>query len=336
LQFQLRRSGKLSWSKFGKAIKSNKVLNPNRVRKYTYFCHMKKWIAAARLRTLPLSISGIILGSLIALSERYWSWSIFILAFLTTLFLQVLSNYANDYGDGIRGTDAERIGEKRAVASGEISPKQMKNAVILFGILSAITAFLLIFISFREDFLWALLFIFLTFACIWAAIRYTVGKSAYGYAGMGDIFVFVFFGIISVWGSYTLYQHQTIHLSIFLPASAIGLLSTAVLNLNNMRDIETDRKAGKLTLPLRMGFVNAKIYQTILIIVPFILIIAYLFEIEKTEWFRFSFSVLLIPAAIFLKTLYKTTEPQLLDKELKKVALLTLAFSLILGVGLIF
>ncbi len=294
---------------------------------------MKKWIAAARLRTLPLSISGIILGSFIALSEGHWNWAIFIFAFLTTLFLQVLSNYANDYGDGIRGTDAERIGEKRAVASGEISAEQMKNAVVLFSILSAITAFLLIYISFQEDFLWALLFIILTFACVWAAIRYTVGKSAYGYAGMGDIFVFVFFGIISVWGSYTLYQHETIHPSVLLPAMAIGFLSTAVLNLNNMRDIETDRKAGKLTLPLRIGFKNAKIYQTFLIIVPFILAVFYLIQTGKTEWFHFLFLILLIPAFLFLKTLFTATEPRLLDKELKKVALMTLAFSLILGIG---
>src|SRR5690606_37028863 len=248
-----------------------------------YFCGMKKWVAAARLRTLPLSISGIILGSLIALAEGFWDWRIFTLAFLTTLFLQVLSNYANDYGDGIRGTDAERIGEKRAVASGEITAKQMKNAVILFSFLSAITAFLLIFISFGDDFLWALLFIFLTFACVWAAIRYTVGKSAYGYAGMGDIFVFIFFGIISVWGTYTLYQHETFHASIFIPAAAIGLLSTAVLNLNNLRDIETDRKAGKLTLPLRMGFENGKIYQSVLVLLPFMLASIYLFLIGKTE-----------------------------------------------------
>jgi 1,4-dihydroxy-2-naphthoate octaprenyltransferase len=297
---------------------------------------MKKWIAAARLRTLPLSISGIILGSLIALSEGNWNWVIFIFALLTTLFLQILSNYANDYGDGIRGTDFERLGEKRAVASGEISAREMKRAVFLFSFLSALSAFILIYISFREDFLWALLFIFLTFSCVWAAIRYTVGKSAYGYAGMGDIFVFIFFGIVSVWGSYILYQHETINVLMLLPSASIGFLSAAVLNLNNLRDIETDRKAGKLTLPLRMGFENGKIYQGFLILAPFILSSIYLVQIHKTEWFHFSFFILLIPAFLFLKTLFKTTEPRLLDKELKKVALLTLAFSLILGISLNF
>lgn len=295
---------------------------------------MKKWIAAARLRTLPLSISGIILGSLIALSEGHGNWLIFGLAFLTTLFLQVLSNYANDYGDGVKGTDAERIGEKRAVASGEISAKQMKNAVILFSILSAVTAGALVWISFgAENLKWVLLFLFLTAACVWAAIKYTVGKNAYGYAGMGDIFVFLFFGIVSVWGSYTLYQHENFNPLIFLPAAAIGLMSTAVLNLNNMRDIVTDKKAGKMTLPLRMGFEKAKKYQAFLIIFPFILTMAYRVLSDKNELYHFSYMLLLIPAIMILKTMFATTEPRLLDKELKKVALLTLAFSLILGIS---
>lgn len=296
---------------------------------------MKNWIAAARLRTLPLSISGIILGSLIAWSEGHWNWLIFILAFLTTLFLQVLSNYANDYGDGVKGTDVERLGEKRAVAAGLITAEQMKKAVTLFSVLSALTAIALILISFGvEQLKFVLLFLVLTVACVWAAIKYTVGKNAYGYAGLGDLFVFLFFGIISVWGSYTLYQHENLDFLIFIPASAIGLLSTAVLNLNNMRDIETDRKAHKNTLPLRMGFENAKIYQTILILLPFILAVIYLLAIGKTEWYRFVFLILLIPATLFLKTLFQTTEAPKLDKELKKVALLTLAFSLLLGLGL--
>lgn len=295
---------------------------------------MKKWIAAARLRTLPLSISGIILGSLIALSEGHGNWLIFGLALLTTLFLQVLSNYANDYGDGIKGTDADRIGEKRAVAAGEISAKQMKNAVILFSVLSAVTAGALVWISFgAENLKWVLLFLFLTAACVWAAIKYTVGKNAYGYAGMGDVFVFLFFGIVSVWGSYTLYQHEHFNPLIFLPAAAIGLMSTAVLNLNNMRDIHTDKKAGKITLPLRMGFESAKKYQAFLLIFPFVLTMAYRALSEKTELYHFSYMLLLIPAVMILKTMFATTEPRLLDKELKKVALLTLAFSLILGIS---
>lgn len=298
---------------------------------------MEKWIGAARLRTLPLSISGIILGSLIALSEGHGNWFILILAFLTTLFLQVLSNYANDYGDGIKGTDAERIGEKRAVASGEITAGQMKKAVILFSLLSMFTAIALIIIAFGiQNLQWVLLFLFLTVACVWAAIRYTVGKNAYGYAGLGDVFVFLFFGIISVWGSYTLYQHDTLETFIFLPAAALGFLSTAVLNLNNIRDMETDFKAGKMTLPLRMGYKKAKIYQSFLVLFPFVLIGIYLILTGKTEVFHFSYLVLLIPALVILKTMYSIKQPALLDKELKKVALLTLFFSLILGISLNF
>jgi len=298
---------------------------------------MKKWIAAARLRTLPLSISGIILGSLIAFSEGFKNSFIFFLAFLTTLFLQILSNYANDYGDGVKGTDAARIGEKRAVASGEISAKQMKNAVILFSALSALSASILIWISFgTENLKWVLLFLFLTLACVWAAIKYTVGKNAYGYAGFGDLFVFLFFGIVSVWGSYTLYNHETFNYWIFLPASAIGLLSVAVLNLNNMRDLETDRVSGKNTLPLRMGFSNAKIYQSVLLISPFILVSLYLMGTHQTKIHYFLYWILILPALKLVSIVFKTQEPRLLDKELKKVALLTLAFSLILGISLNF
>lgn len=296
---------------------------------------MKHWIAAARLRTLPLSISGIILGSLMALSDGHWNSFIFGFAFLTTLFLQILSNYANDYGDGIRGTDAERIGEQRAVAAGLITAAQMKKAVILFSFLSALSAIVLIVISFgTEKLQWVFLFLGLTVACVWAAIKYTVGKNAYGYAGMGDVFVFLFFGWISVGGSYTLYQHENVDFLILLPASAIGLLSTAVLNLNNMRDISTDAKAGKHTLPLRMGLKRAKIFQSILLLLPFILTLIYLVQIQKTEWFHFLFLILLVPTIGLLKTIFSIQEPRLFDKELKKVALLTLAFSLLLGFGL--
>lgn len=297
---------------------------------------MKKWIHAARLRTLPLSVSGIILGSLIALSEGYWNWWIFVLAFLTTLFLQILSNYANDYGDGIKGTDTHRVGEKRIVAAGEVTPGQMKTAIVIFSALSAATALILIYVAFKENFIYAALFIFLTFACVWAAIKYTVGRNAYGYAGLGDLFVFLFFGIISVWGSYTLYEHGEFNSLIFLPSVAVGLLSTAVLNLNNMRDMDSDSRSGKQTVPLKIGFQKAKVYQSFLLLLPFVLIMIYLYLSEKSNWFHFLYLILLIPAFLILKTLFSTEDQRLLDKELKKVALLTLAFSLILGISLNF
>lgn len=296
---------------------------------------IKSWIAAARLRTLPLSISGILLGSFNAASEGKFDGLIFSFSILTTLFLQVLSNYANDYGDGVRGTDVNRIGEKRVVASGEVTPQQMKSAVVWMSILSFVSAMILIYISFHEEFYWACLFVFLAMACLWAAVKYTVGKSAYGYGGFGDLFVFLFFGIVSVWGCYTLYQHQTFTAIMILPSASIGLLSTAVLNLNNLRDMETDRIAGKLTIPLRIGFFRGKVYQAFLLLIPFILSSYYLILLYQTQWFHFFFLVLILPTLLILKTLFETKEPKLLDKELKKVALLTLAFSIFLGIGLI-
>lgn len=295
---------------------------------------MKHWIQAARLRTLPLSISGIILGSLIALSEDKWNWSIFTLAILTTLFLQILSNYANDYGDGIRGTDKDRIGEKRAIASGDITPKQMKKAIILMSAISFVSAFALIYISFKTNFLWILIFISLTIAAVWAAIKYTVGKNAYGYSGKGDLFVFLFFGILAVCGTYTLYQHQELKPSILLLAAAIGMLSTAVLNLNNMRDMKTDEIAGKKTIPLKIGYKKARIYQVILVLSPFLLTTTYLLINNKNKSTHFLFLLLLIPTTLFLKNLFNTNDPKLLDKELKKIALLTLAFAIIVGTSI--
>ena len=155
--------------------------------------NIKHWIQAARLRTLPLSVSGIIVGSAYAYYQGFSDWRIVVLALLTTLGLQVLSNYANDYGDGVKGTDDNRIGEKRLVAAGVITAEQMKKAVIITAILTFIIALLLIYVAFgKENFVLSLIFILLGIGSIGAAIKYTVGKSAYGYSGFGDLFVFIF------------------------------------------------------------------------------------------------------------------------------------------------
>src|SRR5690606_9482724 len=205
---------------------------------------MKKWIKAARLRTLPLSISGILVGSAAAFKEHHTQdnyYIIVILCFLTTLFFQVLSNYANDYGDAAKGTDNEnRVGPKRAVQSGEITRKQMKNAMVITSLLSLITSVGVIYVSLgQQNFAAALAYLFLAFASVGAAIKYTVGKSAYGYKGMGDLFVFIFFELVSTLGTYYLFGH-TLDMHIIFPAIGIGLLSMAVLNMNNMRDVKKD------------------------------------------------------------------------------------------------
>ena len=236
---------------------------------------MKKlgiWISACRLRTLPLSISGAIVGSGIAYSRGFFDGYVFAFTILTTLSFQILSNLANDYGDGVKGTDNEnRIGPERALQSGDISPKQMRNAIIFNVMISLFLAGGLIYIAFgSEQFVTSLVFMLLGLLAIIAAIKYTVGTSAYGYKALGDVMVFLFFGWLSVLGTYFLYSKQ-IDFLMLLPASSIGLLSAGVLNLNNMRDIESDKLSNKHTLAGYFGSKNAKTYHLVVIIVALFL-----------------------------------------------------------------
>ena len=287
---------------------------------------MKNWIQAARLRTLPLSVSGIIVGSSYAYYQGFSDWRILVLALLTTLGLQVLSNYANDYGDGVKGTDANRIGEKRLVAAGIITAEQMKMAVIITSILTFIIALLLIYVAFgKENFALSLIFILLGIGSIGAAIKYTVGKSAYGYSGFGDVFVFIFFGLVSVVGSNFLFTHF-IDWKLFLPATAIGLLSVAVLNLNNMRDIENDKIAGKNTLVVKMGLKWAKKYHEIILAIGMLSFMVFLMLIKTSL-----LPVLLIniPIIMNMNKVNKSEKYEDFDPELKKVALSTFALSIL-------
>lgn len=287
---------------------------------------MKHWIQAARLRTLPLSVSGIIVGSAYAYYQGYSDWRILVLALLTTLGLQVLSNYANDYGDGVKGTDANRIGEKRLVAAGVITAEQMKKAVIITAISTFIIALLLIYFAFgKENFALSLIFILLGIGSIGAAIKYTVGKSAYGYSGFGDLFVFIFFGLVSVMGSNFLFTHFIDWMLLF-PATAIGLLSVAVLNLNNMRDIENDKIAGKNTLVVKMGLKNAKIYHHFLIVLPFVLLFVFSIGINTRIFLSFFVFIFFLK---HLEKVRKSTQYEDFDPELKKVALGTFVLSLL-------
>lgn len=280
------------------------------------------WLEAFRLRTLPLSLAGIIVGSGYAYYTNHWNNSIFVFAMITTVLFQILSNLANDLGDSLKGTDNEqRVGPMRAVQSGQITKKQMKIAVTITSILSISSAAILIKLGSKNLSTEFILFYFvLALLCILAAITYTIGKKAYGYLGLGDLMVLFFFGFVSVLGVYPLYA-KSIDFILILPAFSIGLLSTAVLNLNNMRDIENDRTSNKNTLVVKIGSKNAKTYHSLLIIVAF--------------WSQFSFVLLteklillisLIPFIllfIHLKTVRNNQEPRLLDPELKKVALST-------------
>ena len=302
---------------------------------------MKDWIQAARLRTLPLSLSGIIMGSLIAkwkLNSIGESWDIwiFVLALLVTLLFQVLSNYANDYGDGVKGTDAIRINEAeaRAVASGKITAKQMKNAVILFSVLSLAAAVLLLYRAFFPGHLQAFyVFIGLGVACILAAIGYTVGKKPYGYMGLGDISVFVFFGLVSVLGSYYLFT-KSFDWLMLLPATAVGLSSVAVLNLNNMRDIDSDAKSGKHTLALKLGFKKAMIYEIVLLQLPLILVLTYMMANHIRSYYAYIFIILFLPLMALRRRIMETKEPRALDPFLKQVAIMCFTMSILVGLGL--
>lgn len=292
---------------------------------------IKSWIAAARLRTLPLAFSCIILGNFLAYSTGQFRWSILIWSLLTTLLYQVLSNFANDYGDGVKGTDDEREGEKRAVASGDITASGMKKAVVLFAILSWLSGAWLSYLGTTSDLVFYI-FLGLNTAAVVSAIRYTVGGSAYGYRGLGDVYVILFFGLIGVLGSYYL-QTGSINYSVLLPGFAVGMLATGVLNLNNMRDIENDKKHGKRTVPVRIGLKSAKVYHTVLLLGSQLLMAAYVFLEAQSNW-AWLFALISPLVVIQWRKAMRATTPSEFDPLLKPLAIGTLFFTLITGVAL--
>ncbi|HRG17796.1 MAG TPA: 1,4-dihydroxy-2-naphthoate octaprenyltransferase [Flavobacterium lutivivi] len=297
---------------------------------------MKHWVEAARLRTLPLSVSGIIVGSFYAMSQAYFNWKIVLFALLTTLGLQILSNFANDYGDGVKGTDNEdRVGPKRAIQSGSISPKQMKKAIAFTSFITLLFAVLLIYFAFKESYLlYSLLFLVLGVLAIASAIRYTVGKGAYGYKGYGDLFVFIFFGLVSTFGVYFMFS-KTLDLLLLLPATSIGSLSVGVLNLNNMRDEESDRKSGKNTLVVKNGGAWAKKYHYFLVVSAMVMVVVFA-VLNEFHFDQYIFLVAYFPLTSHLMTVYRNKNPKLLDPELKKLAISTFLLSVLLALCLIY
>ncbi len=293
----------------------------------------KAWVNAARLRTLPLSLSGIIVGTAIADLYGYFDWLIFILALCTTISFQVTSNFANDYGDGVKGTDNEdRIGPKRALQSGILSRASLKKGILIAIIIDFILVIALVLIAFKgEQLKYAVIFVALGALSIWASIKYTVGDSAYGYRGLGDAFVFVFFGLLGVVGSTFLYTKFIVWDAIF-PAITIGLLSTAVLNLNNLRDFESDRKAGKNTVVVKMGFHNGKRYHGFLLIASLLSLCAFI-VVHFQDWSSLLPLLAFIPIFIHLIKIIGIKDAALLDPELKKVALSTFLLALLFYFG---
>ena len=290
-------------------------------------------VQAARLRTLPLSVSGIIIGSFLAYDQGAFNWKILLLALLTTIGFQVLSNFANDYGDGVKGTDnAERVGPQRAIQSGAITRSQMKALMVITIMLTLLVAAALLFTAFgTENWEYLLLFFILGVASIVAAVKYTVGKHAYGYVGFGDLFVLLFFGLLSVVGSYFLYTKQ-LHWTIFLPAVSVGFLSVGVLHLNNMRDRNSDSKAGKQTMAVKLGEEQSKKYYYYLIGFSLAFALFYVNYHYKSPW-QFLFVLAYIPIVKQLIRVLKNKDPKTLDPELKILALSTFLFSLLFGLG---
>jgi 1,4-dihydroxy-2-naphthoate octaprenyltransferase len=294
----------------------------------------KSWIKAMRLRTLPLAVSSTLAGSFMAISDQNYDAVVIALAIATTLLLQILSNLANDLGDSLKGTDNKhRIGPTRTVQSGEISVNEMKWGVGIASFLTLVSGILLIFISLGTQSWQVLFFLGLGLVSITAAIKYTVGRSAYGYQGLGDLFVFIFFGLTGVLGTYYLNAH-TLPPDTWLMAISVGLLSTGVLNLNNMRDIENDKNSGKNTIVVRIGTINARIYHGLLVVLAIISGIIYTtINYHAPEQFIF---LAVIP--LFIKDLLrilKIDEQKLLDPYLKKLAISTFAYILLFGIGIL-
>ncbi|SET59507.1 1,4-dihydroxy-2-naphthoate polyprenyltransferase [Hymenobacter actinosclerus] len=301
----------------------------------------KAWVSAFRPRTLPLALASIMAGGFLAASQGQFRPAVVALAALTTILLQILSNLANDYGDSQNGADSvHREGPLRAVQSGVISPRQMKKGMGLFGALSLGSGLLLLWVALGAAGAWVFLaFLALGLSAIWAAVNYTAGAKPYGYAGLGDLSVFVFFGLVGVGGTYFLQAYsqvpvwtQALPWPVLLPAVALGCFATAVLNVNNIRDIRSDQLAGKITIPVRLGPVRARRYHWLLLALGFgaaVLYVAFTYH-SPWQWLFLLSAPLLLRNA---RAVWQRQDSRQLDPLLKQMALTTLVFTLLFGLG---
>jgi 1,4-dihydroxy-2-naphthoate octaprenyltransferase len=288
------------------------------------------WIQAARLRTLPLAVSGISLGAILAWSLDSFRWEIYLWTLLTAILLQILSNFANDYGDFKKGVDEER--GDRGLGSGKLSLSAVKLSLFVLAGGTLASGLWLLNISFEEWGMITLLFVVLGIVSIGAAVLYTVGKFAYGYFGLGDLMVFVFFGLVSVTGSFFLYLGQwapALWESLWV-AGGIGFLSTAVLNVNNIRDIEGDKQYGKNTIPVIIGREKALWYQLFLVLAPFLMSFMYL----NSRGIQSIFFYMAIPIYVLHWIRLKNLNPEDragYNKLLKSMVLISVLFVLLFG-----
>ncbi len=295
---------------------------------------IKIWMEAFRLRTLPLALSCIGMGGFLAANNHVFRLDVLVLCMLTTIFLQVLSNLANDYGDTVNGADSkERKGPSRSVQMGKITMNQMKTAIVLFVVLCLASGVSLLYLTLGFNLSSFFFFLILGVLSILAAITYTMGKRPYGYAGLGDFSVVLFFGVVGVMGTYYLFAEEVNGLYL-LPALSCGFFATAVLNVNNIRDIESDQLAGKFSIPVRIGRKNAIRYHWFLIGGGiFAALLFTVLTLQSYAQFLFLISVpLLVKNGMAVQS---KAEPDELDPYLKQMALSTLIFVLTFGIGLL-
>lgn len=296
---------------------------------------MKDWIAAARPRTLPLALASIILGSFLAVPTGRFQWPVFALAVLTTICLQILSNFANDYGDAVSGKDTpDRVGPRRAVATGDITKEAMFRAMLITAGLALVCGIGLLIVALSDAGLPVLGGLFgLGLLSIAAAIGYTNGKRPYGYAGFGDIAVLLFFGWVGVLGTYFLYTHA-LDPVLFLPATSVGLFATGVLNINNIRDIETDTRTGKNSIPVRLGRVRAISYHWFLLVGGMSCAVAYSLltkQLPIAYLYLLSFPLFIVNS----RAVAAHKQAAELNPRLGQLALSTLLFVVLFGLGVI-
>jgi len=295
---------------------------------------LRVWIKAFRLRTLPLAISTIAMGGFLSATAPGFNLKAVIFAGITTLLLQILSNLANDYGDAVSGIDNDaRVGPKRTVQSGEISKIVMKRAIWIVAFLAVISGLLLVFYASSLRPSKSLLFLLLGLGAVIAAITYTVGDKPYGYLGLGDLFVFVFFGLVGVKGTFYL-ATLTFDPLMLLPAAAIGMLSAGVINLNNMRDLKGDLQNGKTTVAGRIGITNAFYYHCSLVLIPFLLLAFFNIFTDRPP-ITFLYLLILPPCVYDLVKLHRNLNEGKIDPFLPLLALKTLALTFFYGLLLV-
>jgi 1,4-dihydroxy-2-naphthoate polyprenyltransferase len=299
----------------------------------------RAWLVSLRLRTLPLAVASTGMGSFLAAGFGVFNLPICVLTLLTSILLQILSNLANEYGDYRSGADnSERIGPQRSLQSGAISISAMRNAVMFVSLLTLMSGCFLLYGAIGSiKNLFFISFFIIGLICILAAIKYTMGRNPYGYSGFGDIAVFIFFGIVGVGGTFFLhvhYLHSTLLLpaDILLPSSALGLLSASVLNVNNMRDINTDAATGKHTMVVRMGLGRAKLYHVFLVLAAFANLIVFTVLHCTSPW-QWVFLITLPLFILHLNGIVKSDSAGM-DKYLKQLAISTLVLVLCLGISI--